>query len=121
MTKQHTPMPWVLSENVNDTSETPFTEFCIEDANDNIVMFLKNGELAAFIVRACNAHDELILALERFVNDAGWRGSEGTETHFQCEYCRVLSEDSSIDGMGHLITCPVIRGKEALAKAKENA
>lgn len=54
MTTNHTPTPWRVNTFNGDRQE-------VLDANGNNACVKAN---AAFIVRACNAHDELVAALE---------------------------------------------------------
>lgn len=67
MTMTHAPLPWVFRE------QGDANEFCLLTAEGKwVIAFLQNGELmverqreiAAFIVRACNAHDDLLAALK---------------------------------------------------------
>lgn len=57
---KHTPGAWVVSENVNDTHDQPFTEYCVEDAAGNIVGLFTHEAYARLIAAA----PELLAALE---------------------------------------------------------
>ena len=112
---EHTALPWKQygSEIWQDD-----TTFIAKVASERIGSREAN---AAFIVRACNSHYELVEALSNFITEGGWRGMNGTQELFECEYCHALNEDSSIERMGHLEKCPITIGKAALAKARGEA
>ena len=66
MTTKHTPGPWVWHE------QGEANEYCLLASGQKwVIAFRQNGELmperqranAAFIVRACNSHDDLLAAL----------------------------------------------------------
>lgn len=67
---EHTPGPWIVEESrVQDTGtlfETIRSSSCL-DTGDIAYLTLRQSEVRAnadFIVRACNAHDDLVAALE---------------------------------------------------------
>jgi hypothetical protein len=65
MTNKHKQGKWILSRNINDTGNKPFTEYCIEDNEDNIIGFFKDKNIAQLIASApC-----LLEALELISND----------------------------------------------------
>lgn len=59
MSTQHTPTPW------HDEIGAPGSSsgLTVRDENGNIIARVGSIDDAAFIVRACNAHDELVAAL----------------------------------------------------------
>lgn len=70
MSAAHTPGPWTVREQGDANS------YALLTANGHwLISFLQNGELmtatqranAEFIVRACNAHDELLSALQEML------------------------------------------------------
>lgn len=80
MTTAHTATPWVIAEVQGDNIRTPKIQL-IRPANDRnyeegaiCYVYGSEGEKpkanAAFIVRACNAHDDLVKALEYFYDAA---------------------------------------------------
>lgn len=82
---------------------------CRFDDDENLKTECKyHGELRAQI-------DRLAVIARELLDDGGWRGSgPKSDTHFYCEYCKAESEDSSVEGMGHLSSCLIIRTREAL-------
>lgn len=61
----HTSTLWTLSENLNDTQDLPFTEYCIEDENQEIVFFTRNRRHAVLIVKSVNERPTMLAALEK--------------------------------------------------------
>jgi hypothetical protein len=73
MTTPHTPTPWytndyglIYGEPAEDQDEAPFVADVIADRECAAFGIMPDTERAniAFIVRACNAHDEFIAALK---------------------------------------------------------
>lgn len=59
MTKpQHTPTPWDTKPTAGDHQQIIW-----DDSGKTIALVYTDASDAAFIVRACNAHDELVAAL----------------------------------------------------------
>lgn len=62
MTMEHTPTPWI-----NDNSDTRYDERRILGFHGELIANVMTEKMkdanAAFIVTACNAHDELVSAL----------------------------------------------------------
>lgn len=88
MTPEHTPTPWSVSGNM------------IWDANNYHVASCNVNNDAAFIVRACNAHDELVAACE--------------------EAIKAIELRISMQGAAGYLGNAYKKAKEALAKAKGN-
>jgi hypothetical protein len=69
-TDTHTPTPWYAA---NWTCHAPVT-ILIDDASDltgkRVIAECEREEDAAFIVRACNSHEQLIQALRDIINYA---------------------------------------------------
>lgn len=73
MKTEHTPGPWHTERGLSSTGATPIRDaervnvawVCGSDAIDGTPQKAKAN--AEFIVRACNAHDELVAALEKQV------------------------------------------------------
>ena len=68
MTQTHTPGPWRVVHTADDR-----TFIDTEESNDNFIAQVDRNipeyeNNAAYIVRACNAHDELVKALEQAEN-----------------------------------------------------
>lgn len=67
MTTQHTPTPWVIESQARVSAHSIVDVDCIPIAEVRIVGRSEGGRGTAadveFIVRACNAHDELVAAL----------------------------------------------------------
>ncbi len=98
MTK-HTPTPWVVANGVNiikiGDKENGHVNALIATA-EQVNVGLEAVQNAAFIVRACNAHDELVNVLDEYLNK-----TDGT---------MILPE---------VYKSWFIRANKALAKAKE--
>lgn len=67
MTTEHTPTPWTFIQ-YNKELRGNYKPLYLVDANDNEFLYLGHGspsqlELAEKIVRACNAHEDLVAAL----------------------------------------------------------
>ena len=117
MMAEHTPLPWFVGKDYYGgisirTKETPASNIVGDDA-----IFENTGhgagdmspEDAAFIVRAVNAHDELVAALET-VEWLEWIPRDGLGAAF-CPFCHAWKIE------GHAPDCHLAA---ALAKAKEN-
>ena len=84
----HTPLPWVYDETCHaiwSDEKGVFDSLDELHGDVELVMVcegLKNPNDAAFIVRACNAHDELVAALEnlredfRMLQSGEWKPNE---------------------------------------------
>ena len=74
---------------------------------------------AALIVRAVNAHDDLVAVVAGLLTeDIGTRGCFPTNPdNFQCEFC--AAEHAAYDRIPHRPDCLVVRARAALAKAGE--
>lgn len=113
MTKsQHTPKLWTLSENVNDTQDLPFTEYCIEDEDQEIVFFTRNKCHAALIVKAVNEREGLIEALRDLLGDrpSVQRGI--------CHHCARDYTGDFLEGDCPSDDCPSFNARAILAKAE---
>lgn len=71
---EHTPTPWVADIDQRDGA------LCIQSVKDGEVLYYiarmiggyrLSDEDAAFIVRACNVHDELVAALQKIAGMTG--------------------------------------------------
>lgn len=60
-------------------------------------------------------------ALNIFMEQSGWRGHghENDISHFKCEFCGVINEDSRVDKMGHKPKCPMTIATQALVLAEK--
>jgi len=66
MTNEHTKTPWTVSPLSNDTNAA------IEGPDGLILQTIgdtPHKANAAFVVRACNSHDELLYCLKSIIND----------------------------------------------------
>ena len=62
---KHTPGTWEMSKHGTPAYHPQFGVYAAS-ASDHVIVTGKNAEAdAEFIVRACNAHDELLAALKR--------------------------------------------------------
>jgi len=67
-TAQHTPGPWALHPRVTENPPRIYCRGVIIATVDTSAPDPGEREVnAAFIIRACNAHDELLAALDAFV------------------------------------------------------
>lgn len=104
MTTKHTPTPWFLSGPHNDGSAGIYTT-ANPSVDSSVAAFSDVGEAnAAFIVRACNAHDELVAALENTLQFA--------------KACQHMSEDKL---MRQAIQHDIDKAEAALRKARGEA
>tara|TARA_R110000868_G_scaffold23596_3_gene94767 strand:- start:192 stop:503 length:312 start_codon:yes stop_codon:yes gene_type:complete len=74
MTQTHTPTPWIVSPplgegaiQIQSTGLNAYGNWIVAEVPDRTEEDKAN---AAFIVRACNAHEELVAALEELLNEA---------------------------------------------------
>jgi hypothetical protein len=112
MTTKHTPTPWTLEWECEDTG-------ILKDANGEHITHINGSryfddrqdeiahENAAFIVRACNSHDELVKVLGDAV-----RRLESLDKYI----FKITGQQPEETALGE-----VTRGKQALAKAKGEA
>jgi len=87
---------------------------------------LANGwRLATYAMRdAIAQRDKLLAALETLVGTQdnpqnGWRGTQGTDALFACEYCSKTHLDCT--QIVHLDDCPVPKARSAIAEVKGGA
>ena len=82
MNTKHTPLPWTAEVHHIVSRDTDG----IARNNDNSSVAVAHGpdkeSNAAFIVRACNAHDELVAALESALKTAEFEGAAPRPWHF---------------------------------------
>jgi hypothetical protein len=69
-------------------------------------------EDARFIVRACNAHDELVAALRAVTEDMDRAGGDGYGMP-ECPWCGWASDDGE-----HAVDCSLLKARAALSKAE---
>ena len=100
MADKHLRLPWKLS----------LRRLSLWDANGQSVCALPdvvgNWERAGFIVRACNAHDDLVAAARALIV---WSNHHLPD----CLLCGAVGLASN-----HLADCPVELARAAIAKAK---
>ena len=71
METKHTPTPWKAGHYITSPDKVIMDSIGMAIANMN--MAERNTEAnAAYIVHACNAHDELVAALESMIKLADW-------------------------------------------------
>ena len=73
MNTQHTPTPWIDETASNPLSSTDGRHYIwsdMDNENDKCVAIVPDEANAAFIVRACNAHDELVATMRQIVIEA---------------------------------------------------
>ena len=68
----HTPTPWHLTDAYTDKPFEPLIASARGDGISSDIIAGASPDNAAFIVRACNAHDDLVAALEEIVSLAEW-------------------------------------------------
>jgi hypothetical protein len=71
---------------------------------------------AEFIVRAVNAHDDLLAALERFMQQKHEFFNDG-DNKDHCIYCQAVVPWNG--QANHSDSCPYVLGKAALLKARD--
>lgn len=79
--------PWMLSENINDTQDQAFTEYCVEDENGEIIGFYRDRTRARLIAAA----PKLLAALELCERALEERDTEA-ETHAAKSARAILAE-----------------------------
>jgi hypothetical protein len=105
MTTQHTLTPW---------QQAAFSSRLITDsAGMSDIAQCERQSDAAFIVRACNAHDELVAALRQLAKEVSLLTNEGDDQLVGCAY---IDKHNVIRAKGSLLYT-IERARAALAKA----
>lgn len=110
----NTPVPYFVVSNPNETSLLhPLVSILAgEGRREHIVCNSCSPEDAKFIVTACNAHEDLLAALESIVD-------RGFDTGYYCYYCLEKTY-----GLGDKMTCDHkpdcywAKARAAIAKAR---
>ena len=108
MTK-YTPLPWMRNGQtvqgwwrLDGSSERVGLEFM-----ENPLAIVPNEEDADFIVRACNAHDDLLVALKRLAPEGG-----DVRLTNRCRFCGEREPGK------HTQDCAWVQGRDAIKKAE---
>ena len=118
MTEQHTPTPWAIRSCDRFEGGEPVTEIYSTVTNEVIAndqtyypqaVKPKNSRL---IVQACNAHEELLAALERLLPAREWsRPGEAADGSIFCWVCVNTQAE------GHAADCKIGLARAAIARA----
>lgn len=84
MTTKHTPTPWLLGQDgkmnytiyANEHNPIAVTQSAVESAASG-----RSFRNAAFIVKAVNCHDDLVLALKNAMREASYLEDRGWKHH----------------------------------------
>lgn len=84
MTTKHTPLPWTVQKQYHDDGHVPTNHLIPTGKNKHWENWIigtigntaQDNKNAAFIVRACNSHYELLAALELVSNLPGFEAGE---------------------------------------------